>query len=55
MKYKNILLHLDNSSGCRNRLEVAFALARKFDASLTGYARRANLCRAFLYRGADQR
>jgi nucleotide-binding universal stress UspA family protein len=36
MKYKNILLHLDNSSGCRNRLEVAFGLARKFNASLTG-------------------
>jgi len=36
MKYKNILLHLDNSSGCRNRLEVAFALAQKYDASLTG-------------------
>ena len=36
MKYKNILLHLDNSSGCRNRLEVAFGLAQKFDASLTG-------------------
>ena len=36
MKYKNILLHLDNSSGCRNRLQVAFGLAQKFDASLTG-------------------
>jgi len=36
MKYKNILMHLDNSSGCRNRLEVAFGLAQKFDASLTG-------------------
>jgi len=36
MKYKNILIHLDNSSGCRNRLEVAFALARDFDAELTG-------------------
>ena len=36
MKYKNILIHLDNSSGCRNRLEVAFGLARDFDAQLTG-------------------
>jgi len=36
MKYKNILIHLDNSSGCRNRLEVAFGLARDFDARLTG-------------------
>ena len=36
MKYKNILIHLDNSIGCRNRLEVAFGLARDFDAELTG-------------------
>jgi nucleotide-binding universal stress UspA family protein len=36
MKYKNILLHLDNSSGCRNRLETAFGLAQKYGASLTG-------------------
>ena len=36
MKYKNILIHLDHSSGCRNRLEAAFALARKFDAQVTG-------------------
>ena len=36
MKYKNILIHLDHSSGCRNRLEAAFGLARKFDAQVTG-------------------
>jgi nucleotide-binding universal stress UspA family protein len=36
MKYKNILVHLDNSNGCRNRLEAAFALARDFDGQLTG-------------------
>ncbi len=36
MKYKNILIHLDHSSGCANRLEVAFGLARKFDAQVTG-------------------
>ena len=36
MKYKNLLIHLDHSSGCRNRLEVAFGLARKFDAQVTG-------------------
>jgi nucleotide-binding universal stress UspA family protein len=36
MKYKNILIHLDNSSGCSNRLEVAFGMARDFDAELTG-------------------
>lgn len=36
MSYKNILIHLDNSNGCRNRLEAAIALARDFDANLTG-------------------
>jgi len=36
MKYKNILIHLDHSSGCRNRLEAAFDLARRFDAQVTG-------------------
>jgi nucleotide-binding universal stress UspA family protein len=36
MKYKNILIHLDHSSGCANRLEIAFGLARKFDAQVTG-------------------
>jgi nucleotide-binding universal stress UspA family protein len=36
MKYKNILVHLDNSNGCRNRLEAAFSLARDFEGQLTG-------------------
>ena len=36
MDIKNILLHLDHSSGCRNRLETAFNLARDFDAQITG-------------------
>ena len=36
MKYKNILVHLDNSSGCRNRLEVAFGMAREFEGQLLG-------------------
>ena len=36
MSYKNILVHLDNSNGCRNRLEAAFAVARDFDARLAG-------------------
>ena len=36
MEIKNILLHLDHSSGCQNRLETAFALAKKNDALITG-------------------
>lgn len=36
MEFKNILIHLDHSNGCRNRIEVAFDLARKFDARITG-------------------
>ncbi len=36
MNIKNILLHLDHSSGCGNRLDTAFALARDFDAQITG-------------------
>ncbi len=36
MEFKNILIHLDHSTGCRNRLEVAFGLARDFDARITG-------------------
>lgn len=36
MEYKNILLHLDHSSGCRNRLETAFELARRYGATITG-------------------
>jgi len=34
--FKNILLHLDHSSGCQNRLKTAFALARKYEALITG-------------------
>jgi nucleotide-binding universal stress UspA family protein len=34
--FKNILLHLDHSSGCRNRLDTAFAMAKKYDALITG-------------------
>ncbi len=36
MEIKNILLHLDHSSGCSNRLDTAFALARENNASITG-------------------
>ena len=36
MDIKNILLHLDHSNGCRNRLDTAFALAKKYDALITG-------------------
>ena len=36
MKIKNLLIHLDHSSGCANRLQTAFALARNFDAHITG-------------------
>lgn len=36
MDFKNILLHLDHSSGCRNRLETAFAMAKHYDALVTG-------------------
>lgn len=36
MNYKNILVHLDHSKGCRNRLDVAFELAREFEAQLLG-------------------
>ena len=36
MKYKNIVVHLDNSAGCQNRLQTAFALAREFDGNITG-------------------
>ena len=36
MDFKNILLHLDHSSGCKNRLETAFAMAKKYDALITG-------------------
>ena len=36
MTIKNLLIHLDHSKGCRNRLETAFALAREFDAAIEG-------------------
>ena len=36
MDFKNLLLHLDHSSGCKNRLELTFALAKKYDALITG-------------------
>lgn len=36
MDFKNILLHLDHSNGCRNRLDTAFAMAKKHDALITG-------------------
>jgi nucleotide-binding universal stress UspA family protein len=36
MEFKNILIHLDHSSGCDNRLDIAFKLAQKFDAKLAG-------------------
>jgi len=36
MEFKNILVHLDHSSGCNNRLQTAFELAREFDAGVTG-------------------
>ena len=36
MDFKNILLHLDHSSGCNNRLQMAFALAKKYDAVIIG-------------------
>ncbi|MDH3636065.1 MAG: universal stress protein [Gammaproteobacteria bacterium] len=36
MDFKNILIHLDHSSGCQNRLTTAFDLAKKFSAKLNG-------------------
>ena len=36
MELKNLLIHLDHSSGCGNRLDTAFALARNFDAQING-------------------
>ncbi|MDH3219458.1 MAG: universal stress protein [Gammaproteobacteria bacterium] len=36
MDFKNILLHLDHSSGCQNRLEIAFGMAKSYDAQITG-------------------
>ena len=36
MDIKNILIHLDHSKGCRNRLTAGFDLAQRFDAKLEG-------------------
>ena len=36
MDFKNLLIHLDHSSGCQNRLQTAFDLARNFGAHITG-------------------
>lgn len=36
MDFKNLLIHLDHSSGCQNRLTTAFDLAKTFDAKLNG-------------------
>ena len=35
MKYKNLVVHLDHSKGCQNRLDTAFALAREYDGRVT--------------------
>jgi len=36
MDFKNILIHLDHSSGCQNRLKAAFDISNKFGAKLNG-------------------
>ena len=36
MDFKNILIHLDHSSGCQNRLTTAFDIAKTFGAKLNG-------------------
>ena len=36
MDFKNLLIHLDHSSGCQNRLQTTFDLARSFGAHITG-------------------
>lgn len=36
MKFKDILVHIDNSPQCANRLELAIRLAKEHDAHLTG-------------------
>ena len=36
MDIKNLLLHLDHSTGCLNRLDTAFALAHEYDAAISG-------------------
>ncbi len=37
MPLKAILVHLDDTSRCQTRLEIAVSLARKFQAHLTGF------------------
>ena len=36
MTYKHIIVHIDSRKSCAARLELAIALARRFDANLTG-------------------
>ena len=36
MKFKDILVHIDNSPQCANRLDLAIAIAKEHDAQLTG-------------------
>jgi nucleotide-binding universal stress UspA family protein len=36
IKFKDILVHIDNSPQCGSRVQLAVALAREHDASLTG-------------------
>lgn len=36
MKFKDILVHIDNSPQCANRVELAVLLAKEHDAQLTG-------------------
>ena len=36
MDIKSLLLHLDHSEGCANRLQIACEIAREFDARVTG-------------------
>ena len=38
MSYKNILVHLDDSDACAERVEAAIALAKRQDARVTGIA-----------------
>lgn len=38
MSYKNILVHLDDSDACAERVEAAVALAKRQDARVTGIA-----------------
>ncbi|MDN0076717.1 universal stress protein [Crenobacter sp. SG2303] len=36
MGYKSIIVHVDSTPGCRNRVEIAALLAQRFNAHLTG-------------------